>query len=102
MKACCKTFLGEQFDGDEAVMEDIYAEYVSSMREKLPEIARAAEAAEWEKLDRLAHAVKGNALAVGDRDTADTAIALRGASKLADAARAAECLRRLRELTAEL
>jgi HPt (histidine-containing phosphotransfer) domain-containing protein len=102
MKACCKTFLGEQFGGDEEVMQDIYAEYVSSMREKIPDIARATEAKEWDTLDRLAHAVKGNALAVGDQDTADTAIALRGASKLADEGRAGDCLRRLRELAAEL
>ena len=102
MKECCKAFLAEQFDGDTDVMEEIYAEYVSSMGEKLPEIARAAEAREWDALDKLAHAVKGNALAVGDQETADTAISLRGAAKLSDAELAGGCIRRLRELTGAL
>ena len=102
MKTCCKAFLGEQFEGDEDVMQEIYAEYVSSMREKLPEIAGAADARAWEALDKLAHAVKGNALAVGDQDMADTAISLRGAAKLSNEDGAGDCIRRLRELTAEL
>lgn len=102
MKACCKEFLGEQFDGDGSVMEDIYAEYVSSTREKLEEIARATGAGDWDALDRLAHTVKGNALAVGDQEMAETAISLRGAAKLSDADAAGADLARMRELDAEL
>jgi HPt (histidine-containing phosphotransfer) domain-containing protein len=102
VKTCCKAFLGEQFDGDEDVMREIYAEYVSSMREKLEEIARAAEGKQWDALDKLAHAVKGNSLAVGDQEMADTAISLRGFAKLSNADGADDCIRRMRELFAEL
>lgn len=101
MKACCKAFLDEQF-GDDGIVEEIYAEYRVSMGEKLGEIVIAAERKEWEGLDRLAHAVKGNALAVGDQAMADTAIDLRGAAKLGDAGRADECVARMKALSAEL
>lgn len=102
MKACCKAYLAEQFDGDEGVMEEIYAEYRSSMGEKIGEIALATGRGDWEAVDRLAHAVKGNALAVGDQATADTAIELRGAAKLGDAGHADACIGRLKALSAEL
>ncbi|MBR6022611.1 MAG: Hpt domain-containing protein [Kiritimatiellae bacterium] len=102
MKACCKAYLAEQFDGDEGVMEEIYSEYRVSMGEKLGEIVLATGRGEWETVDRLAHAVKGNALAVGDQATVDTAIELRGAAKLGDKGHAEECIGRLRALSSEL
>ena len=34
MKACCTTYLNEQFGGDAAVMGEIYREYVDSIRKK--------------------------------------------------------------------
>lgn len=101
MKACCKAYLDEQF-GDDGIVEEIYSEYQVSMGEKLGEIVQAMDRQEWESLDRLAHAVKGNALAVGDQDMADTAISLRGAAKLGDAAKAEECVSRLKTLSAEI
>jgi len=102
MKACCKAFLEEQFAGMDEVVAEIYSEFVASAGEKLGEIVSAAERKDWEAVDQLAHAVKGNALAVGDQDLASEAVALRGAAKLGDAGRAAECIARLRELVDEL
>ena len=73
----------EQF-GDEEVVKEIYAEYANSIREKLPELEAALAAENWSSLDQLAHAVKGNALATGDNDTANVAIALRVAAKMSE------------------
>lgn len=83
MKQCCKDYLTEQF-GDEEVVQEIYAEYVKSIQEKLPELEAALTAENWTALDSLAHAVKGNALAAGDTDSANAAIALRAAAKMSD------------------
>lgn len=102
MKECCKAYLNEQFDGDQDVVVEIYVEYVSSTGEKLAEIEKASARADWTAVDKLAHAVKGNALAVGDQEVVETAIALRGAATLGDAAAAAECIARLKALAAEL
>lgn len=102
MKESCRQFLKEQFDGDMATVEEIYNEYVESAREKTGEMAAAVAAEEWELLDRIAHTVKGNALMAGDNDTAESAIALRGAAKLKDHAQADALVARIRELVAEL
>ena len=102
MKESCRQFLKEQFDGDMATVEEIYGEYVESAREKTGEMAAAVAAEEWELLDRIAHTVKGNALMAGDNDTAESAIALRGAAKLKDRAKADALVARIRELVAEL
>lgn len=98
MKECCKRYLDEQFGGDEDIVNDIYHEYVASVAEKLVEAGEALGSSSWDKLDKVAHAVKGNALAAGDTDMADTAIALRSAAKLADSQEAARLIARLREL----
>ena len=97
MKQCCRDYLMEQF-GDEDVIKDIYEEYVKSIQEKLPEFDAALSAENWQSLDRLAHAVKGNALAAGDTDTADVAIALRSAAKLSEKATADTLLGKLKDL----
>lgn len=102
MKECCKAFLNEQFDGDQDVAAEIYAEYVASTGEKLAELEKAAEARDWTAVDKTAHAMKGNALAVGDQEVVETAIALRGAATLGDAAQAAVLAARLKVLAAEL
>lgn len=98
MKECCKTYLNEQFGGDADVIGEIYGEYVTSVREKLGEAESALAAADWPRLDKIAHTIKGNALAAGDTETADTAIELRKASALGDAALAAPLVERLKEL----
>lgn len=101
MKQCCKDYLMEQF-GDEDVVKEIYAEYARSVQEKLPELEAALAAEDWTSLDSLAHAVKGNALATGDTDSANTAISLRAAAKLSDKAASRALLDKLQELAKEI
>ena len=101
MKQCCKDYLMEQF-GDEEVVNEIYTEYVTSVHEKLPELEAALNAENWTALDTLAHAVKGNALATGDTDSADTAVALRTAAKMSDKEAAASLFAKLKALSEEI
>ncbi len=98
MKECCRKYLDEQFGGDADVIGEIYGEYVSSVGEKVGEAESALAAADWPQLDRVAHTIKGNALAAGDAETADAAIELRKAAALSDAALAAPLVERLKEL----
>lgn len=101
MKQCCKTYLTEQF-GDEDVVKEIYEEYAKSIQEKLPELEAALAAENWTTLDSVAHAVKGNALATGDTDAANEAIAIRIAAKMSEKNDAAAHLAKLKELAKEI
>ena len=91
----------EQF-GDEEVVKEIYAEYANSIREKLPELEAALTAENWSSLDQMAHAVKGNALATGDTDTANVAVALRIAAKMSEKDTARSLLDKLLELAKDI
>ncbi len=84
MKLCCKDYLSEQFGGDADIMNELYEEYVRSVREKIAEIDSAIANLDWLHLDRSAHALKGNALAAGDGEMAETAIAMRKSAALRD------------------
>ena len=91
----------EQF-GDEEVIGEIYAEYVASIHEKTPEIDTALANEDWNSLDKLAHAVKGNALATGDTDVANVAISLRIAAKMSEKNTADSLLGKLKELAKDI
>ena len=68
MKECCRKYLDEQF-GDDDVVKEIYDEYASSAHEKIAEAGAALAAGDWTTLDRVAHTLKGNALAaLGNRN----------------------------------
>ncbi|MBQ9337490.1 MAG: Hpt domain-containing protein [Lentisphaeria bacterium] len=97
MKKCCKDYLMEQF-GDEDVVNEIYAEYAKSIQEKTPELEAALTAENWTALDQVAHAVKGNALATGDNEMAETAISLRAAAKMSEKAVAGTLVEKIKEL----
>ena len=99
MKECCKKYLDEQFAGDADIVNEIYGEYVGSLSVKLGEAKTALAAKEWLPLDRVAHTIKGNALAAGDEEMAETAIALRSAANLKDDVAAAELVSKLEELS---
>ena len=101
MKQCCKDYLMEQF-GDEDVVNEIYAEYVNSIREKLPELEAALATENWSTLDPLAHAIKGNALATGDTDVANAAIALRVAAKMSEKDNSAALIAKIKAFAEEL
>ena len=102
MKECCSIYLNEQFGGDADVVKEIYDEYAASTRSKLTEASAAHAAGDWQILDRIAHTIKGNALAAGDTQMAETAISLRQAANLQDAERSAELIGSLKSLAEEL
>ena len=98
MKECCRKHLGEQLGNDMEVINVIYAEYVSSIDDKMAEADAAVAAGVWDSLDKVAHAIKGNALTAGDQQMADTAIELRNAAKLQDRVQAGRLIADLRAL----
>jgi HPt (histidine-containing phosphotransfer) domain-containing protein len=102
MKECCRKYLSEQFGGDMEVVDAIYAEYVSSVDAKTAEADAALAANGWDALDRVAHTVKGNSLAAGDQQMADTAIALRNAAKLQNRDEAERLIADLKSLAKQL
>ena len=101
MQQCCKDYLMEQF-GDEDVVNEIYAEYAASIREKLPELDAALAAENWSTLDPVAHAIKGNALATGDTEVANVAVSLRIAAKMSEKDNAASLIAKLKELAKDI
>ncbi len=102
MKDCCRTYLNEQLGDDAEAVEAVYAEYVSSVGVKIAEANAALAAGAWDTLDRVAHTVKGNSLAVGDKQMADTAIALRNAAKLQDRGQVEQLIADLKSLAEQL
>ena len=102
MKECCKKYLNEQFGDDAEVVDAIYAEYVSSIGAKMAEADAALAAGAWDALDKVAHTVKGNALAAGDTQMAEAAIALRNAAKLQERDQAGRLIVDLRALEGQL
>ena len=98
MKVCSAKYLEEQFGGDADIMGEIYGEYVSSIRTKIADADEALAASDWTRLDRTAHTIKGNALAAGDTETAEVAIAIRKAAALCDGSQAAALVGRIKEL----
>ena len=102
MKECCRKYLTEQFGNDPEVVEGIYAEYVSSVNVKAAEADAALAAGAWDALDKVAHTIKGNSLAVGDQQMADTAIELRNAARLQDRGQAGRLIANLMALEKQL
>ena len=94
MKNCCREYLTAQF-GDDAITGEIYAEYVSSVKAKTAE-------GDWTAVDRGAHALKGAALATGDSETSDTAIALREAAARRDTEASDALIQRIGDLVNNL
>jgi len=101
MKECCAAYMNEQF-GDADLVKEIYDEYVSSMDAKLKEAEAALSGGEWTQLDRVAHTIKGNALAAGDGEMAETAIQLRSSAQLNDRGQSAALIARLADLRKQL
>ena len=102
MKECCAQYLNQQFGGDDAIVNDIYREYVGSLQEKLKEAAATLAGGEWLPLDRVAHTIKGNALATGDSEMAQVAIDLRSAAQLQDREQAVALIARMQTLLGQL
>ncbi|MBR1921345.1 MAG: Hpt domain-containing protein [Kiritimatiellae bacterium] len=84
MKESCRAYLLDQLQ-DGAVVEEVYREYAETARGKVAEMKSLFAGCEWGDLDRAAHALKGAALTAGDNETAEAAVALRGALAQCDA-----------------
>ena len=102
MKQCCEKYLMEQFGDDLDIVCEIYAEYTSSLALKVVELKNAIDSEDWTQVDRLAHTVKGNALAAGDEDVATVAIELRKTAALKDAAQCRTLLAKIEALAKTL
>ena len=99
MKESCRVYLDEQFGGDADLVGEIYNEYVSSVVAKIGEAESALASQDWTRLDRTAHTIKGNALAAGDQEIADTAISLRKSAALSDVALSSSLIEKIKELS---
>ena len=97
MKQSCIDYLTEQL-GDPDVATEVYTEYANSFRTKLAEARQSFANRDWKNLDFAVHTLKGNALAAGDNEVVETAIALRGAATLADERTAGDLLAKLTKL----
>ena len=98
MKECCRQYLSKHLGDDMEFVKAVYAEYASTVGGQIAEAEAAAAAGEWSTLDKVAHAIKGNALTAGDQQMADTAIELRNAAKLQDRVQAGRLIADLRAL----
>ena len=99
LKQFCEKYLAEQFGNDADIMNEIYGEYVSSVKEKISDLKNALDASDWQNADRIAHTVKGNALSAGDEEVAVAAIELRKAAALNNMERCRSLLDRIAELS---
>ena len=95
MRECCKVWLSKQFGGDNALVDAVYDRYAVSIKAKVAEMRPLLTSADWQGLDRAAHAVKGAALSVGDEPLANAAVSIRAAASAADAS---ECGRLAAEM----
>jgi len=102
MKECCRTYLNEQLRDNTEAVDGVYAKYVTSISAKIGEAEAALAAEAWDTLDRVAHTVKGNSFAVGDRQMGDTAIALRSAAKLQERDRVVQLIADMKALAEQL
>ena len=101
MKQCCKEYMLGQF-GDEEVVAEIYGEYKASLASKIAECEEAMASGDWVKLDRAAHAIKGNSLAVGDNEVAEKAITRRSTAKLQEVEGSRALVDAIKELSTQL
>ncbi len=102
MKECCEKYMKEQFGDDAELLQSIYDEYVCSAMAKTDETKKLCTSCEWPALDRVAHTIKGNALAVGDEETAEVAVSLRKAAAVGDAREVSALIERMERLVSEL
>ena len=102
MKECCRQYLSKHLGDDMEFVKAVYAEYASTVGGQIAEAEAAAAAGEWSTLDKVAHAIKGNALTVGDQLMGDAAIELRSVALLQDHGGADRLVSEMKSLAAEL
>ncbi len=102
MKAAIKKWLTEQFGDDGEIIAQAYALYHADMRKGADELDVLSAAGDFQGIGRKAHAMKGMALTVGDRDAADICLKLEQAGKTGDASARADCVAAVRSAVLSL
>lgn len=103
MKECVKKWLAEQIGAeDETLLRSLYDDYRETVRTQLVQARADLAAGDFAALDRTAHALKGAALTVGDKELLQVVLALRDAAKACAAAGAVAAADRLDALAALL
>lgn len=92
MKEDARQWLKEQFGDDAEMTAAVWNEYLSASTSKITEARAALAAGDYPLLDRIAHTIKGNALMVGDQQSATAGLALRDAAKASDPVAAAKAI----------
>ena len=101
-KESVRQWLISQFGEDEALMGEIFGEYLRTTGETIAKAVSAMAGEDYRELDRIAHTLKGNALMVGDQDAADAAYEMRNASKASDRAGCEAALAKVRRIFDEV
>lgn len=101
MKQSCKEYLAEQI-ADETIAQGLYDKYAAYVVQKLEKARAKLSAGDWEELSATAHTIKGDAISLGDAETAIAAAELRAAAKNRDTAACSALLEKLRIETAAL
>ena len=103
MKACVRNWLAEQVGmEDEELLQSLYDDYRNTVSEQLQQAMLDLEAADFQALDRTAHALKGAVLTVGDQEMLQEVLAMRDAAKASDGAGALAAAERVAGLLSEL
>lgn len=97
-----RDWLVQQFGEDEALVAEIYARYRTDMAAGVAAARALQDRDDAAALRAKAHALKGMALVVGDRDVADHCLALERACAAGDALARAEALAPLAAAVASL
>ncbi|MBP5640580.1 MAG: Hpt domain-containing protein [Victivallales bacterium] len=84
MKEEIYTYLKEQFGDDKDTIEAVYAEYCTTVHERIADIQKTFEAKDMEQVRHLAHTLKGDTAIVGDSNMNEHAKAFEAAVKASD------------------
>ncbi len=82
MKAMIRDWLKQQFGDDESLICELYSQYRVDMEAGLQVVKEIFATEDDMKLREKAHAMKGLALIVGDKETANVLIALQHACEV--------------------
>lgn len=81
MKDTIRNWLTEQFGDDAALHDELYAQYAADMKTHMTDVQAALAAHDTQSIGAQAHAMKGMALQMGDRESADICLALQKAGQ---------------------
>ncbi len=86
----------ERFDGDEDLLQEVIDTFLADAPLKLSALEQALQAEDWDRMEARAHALKGNALTMAARSSAELCAKLEEAAKSGDANEASEAYESVR------